>query len=317
LSKIANVVGNAVQLGSCVRRRGIAVAALFPTRDPVAHYATLDDALERGLVVEEASAAGFVAELVVRNPLDERVLLYDGEELLGAKQNRILNATVLVEARTSLSIPVSCVEEGRWSGDVPTTLRPAPHAAHPDLRRRKAECLSDDPLARRLAQAEVWEAVRDKATRMRVASPTRANSDTFHAYADELRALETAFPLQSGQSGAVFAIGENVCLDWVSRPDAFPRLWPKLRRGYALDALELLDGERAGDDRIAAFVDEVVTSSVALGPSPGLGRDMRLRATGVVGSGLQLEGELLQLSAFRSRRGSRRGRIARSSRRRP
>ena len=34
-------------------------------------------------------------ELVVTNPLDEWVLLYDGEELVGAKQNRILNLTVL------------------------------------------------------------------------------------------------------------------------------------------------------------------------------------------------------------------------------
>jgi hypothetical protein len=314
LKTVANTVGNAIQLGNCIRHRGIAVAALFPALNPVARYSTLDDALERGLRVEEAGPAGSVPELVVHNPLDERVLLYDGEELLGAKQNRILNVTVLVEARTSLSIPVSCVEEGRWS-DATRTLRPAPHAAYPELRRRKAECLSVDPLARGLAQAEVWDAVREKATRMHVASPTRANSDTFHAFADELRPLETVLPLEPGQSGAVLAIGESIGLDWVSRPDAFARLWPKLRRSYALDALESLDREAAGDDRIAAFVDEVVTSSVGLGPSPGLGGDLRLRGRGVVGSGLQLEDELLQLSAF-TRRGSRPGRIARPSRRR-
>ena len=33
-------------------------------------------------------------ELAVHNPLEANVLLYDGEELLGAKQNRILNVTV-------------------------------------------------------------------------------------------------------------------------------------------------------------------------------------------------------------------------------
>jgi hypothetical protein len=38
----------------------------------------------------------------------------DGEQLVGAKQNRILNMTVLVAAETEVTIPVSCVERGRW-----------------------------------------------------------------------------------------------------------------------------------------------------------------------------------------------------------
>jgi hypothetical protein len=43
----------------------------------------------------------------VVNPLEENVLLYDAEELLGARQNRILNVTVLVAAQSNARIPVS------------------------------------------------------------------------------------------------------------------------------------------------------------------------------------------------------------------
>jgi hypothetical protein len=43
------------------------------------------------------------------------VLLLDGEEVIGAKQNRIINLTVLVAAGTTVQLPVSCVEQGRWS----------------------------------------------------------------------------------------------------------------------------------------------------------------------------------------------------------
>src|SRR5262245_11318255 len=97
------------QLGEPVEHRGIVVTPLYPTRTPVARFIALDDALPAGLRITETSEAGTVPELAVVNPLDDDVLLYDGEELVGAKQNRILDVTVLVGAHSTLPIPVSCV----------------------------------------------------------------------------------------------------------------------------------------------------------------------------------------------------------------
>jgi hypothetical protein len=310
------VIDTIFQLGESVEHRGVVVTPLFPRRDPVARYLTLDDALPQGLRITETSASGSVPELALHNPLDENVLLYDGEELVGAKQNRILNVSVLSGAKTSLTIPVSCVEQGRWR-DVSASFAAAPHHAHPELRRRKAEALAAQPLARGVAQGEVWDSVRDKADRMGVHSATQANADVFDRYQREIRALEDAFPTQPGQCGAVLALGDTLCLDAVSRPDAFTRLWPKLRAGYLLDALEQLDGKAANTRRIGAFVDDIAKVPVTRGRSVGLGEDVRLRAAGVVGSGLELDGELIQLSAFTSEDGGARafGRIARPSRR--
>ena len=267
-------------------------------------------------MVTEVSDSGSVAELDVRNPLDDRVLLYDGEELVGAKQNRILNVTVLVEARSKLPIPVSCVEQGRWSR-ASQPFAPAPHASNPELRRRKSQALDVEPLSRGRAQSEVWDAVEAKAARMHVASPTGANADAFRSRAPDLRRLEQEFPLEPGQAGAVLALGDTLCLDWVSRPEAFAQLWPKLRAGYLLDALERLDAPAAPRERVVAFVDAIASASATRQPSAGLGHDLRLRGSGVIGSGLELDGELLQLSAFTSEeRRSRIGRIARPSARR-
>ena len=268
--------------------------------------------------ITETSDAGSVPELAVDNPLDDTVLLYDGEELVGAKQNRILNVTVLVGAGAKLPIPVSCVEQGRWNRSS-VDFDSATHISHAHLRRRKAEMLAAQPLARGVAQGEVWDEIGEKQMRMSVTSPTGANRDTFEAYGDRLRKLEDAFPLQPGQCGAVLAIGDDLCLDTVSRPDAFALLWPKLRAGYLLDALEQLDQQPTDVERIAGFVDEVADAVVTRGPSAGLGQDVRLRGPGVIGSGLELDGETIQLSAFTSRDGGADrafGRIARPSRRR-
>ena len=128
------------QLGEPVEHRGVVVTPLFPRHDPVAAYVTLDEALPRGLRITETSDAGSVPELFVENPTGDAVLLYDGEELVGAKQNRILNVSVLVGAGAKLPIPVSCVEQGRWS-QLSDKFSAAPHLSDAHLRRRKAEML--------------------------------------------------------------------------------------------------------------------------------------------------------------------------------
>ncbi len=175
------MIQNLIQLGDRMEHRGIVVTPLFPRHDPVAHYITLDEALPQGLRIVETSESGSVPELAVENPLAERVLLYDGEELVGAKQNRILNVSVLVDARSKLTIPVSCVEQGRWSR-VSASFASGTHISHSELRRRKAEMQAAQPLARGVAQSEVWEAVHEKALRMSVDSPTGASSDIYRSH---------------------------------------------------------------------------------------------------------------------------------------
>jgi hypothetical protein len=82
-------------------------------RDP--HYLTLDEALAGGSVqITEVNDAGQVSALkvVVNGTLP--VLLLDGEELVGAKQNRVVNLTIMAPPQRTTVIPVSCVESGRW-----------------------------------------------------------------------------------------------------------------------------------------------------------------------------------------------------------
>ena len=195
-------------------------------------------------------------ELAVVNPLDEAVLLYDGEELVGAKQNRILNVSVLVGAGAKLPIPVSCVEQGRWARTT-VDFDAARHISHAHLRRRKAEMLAARPLGRGIAQSEVWDEVRRKQERMAV-TRRPAPAATRSRRTDRLRIARGRVPARSLASAAPCSQSvTTLCLDTVSRPDAFTVLWPKLRAGYLLDALERLDQTPADTDRIAGFIDEV------------------------------------------------------------
>ena len=165
-------------------------------------------------------------------------------------------------------IPVSCVEQGRWRAHEPT-FTAGDNVSHSHLRRSKAQALAARPLERGVAQGDVWHEVQAKQERMGVRSPTATNRDTFAAHADALRSLEQAFAPQQGQCGAVLGLDDELCLDAVSRPDAFALLWPKLRAGYLLDALERLDGRAASVEQVGQFAAAVGGARATRGPRPG------------------------------------------------
>ena len=104
-----------IRIGDPIRHEALTVFPLFSEAISEVQYRLSDVALaDESLLVEEVSEGGSVPELLVENKGDERVLFLEGEELVGAKQNRILNTSVLVAAHTKIKIPVSCVEQGRW-----------------------------------------------------------------------------------------------------------------------------------------------------------------------------------------------------------
>jgi hypothetical protein len=286
------------QLDEPTVHRGITVVPLYPRRDPEAAYATLADGLRRGVRVTETGADGTVPELVVENPLDERVLLYDGEELTGAKQNRILNLTVLVAPRSVTPIPVSCVEAGRWRMRS-AAFAAAEHTAGPELRLRKAQMLAPDPLVRGAAQSEVWRAIDEQSTRRGVSSPTAAHADLFVHHRGALHELREAFPARPGQCGVILVLPDgHTCLDYLSRPDAYTGHHRKLLDGYLMDALDQLDRPAAGIEPVNRMLHRLSLVPLSRRRSAGLGTDLRAATKLIAATGLELDGELLQLSAY-------------------
>ena len=52
------------------------------------------------------------AEWIIKE--DPNILILDGEELVGTKQKRAANITMLIPAHSAVVIPISCVERRRW-----------------------------------------------------------------------------------------------------------------------------------------------------------------------------------------------------------
>lgn len=300
-----------LQLGSWQSFRNLAVAPLLADRDDGLDYCLLDEALEADEIeVSEVSLRGAVPEIRVTNKGARMVLMVDGEELAGAKQNRILNTTILVAPHSTLVVPVSCVEQGRWDdGDV--AFRSSERMLCADLRARKARQVHDSVRISqefRSNQGEIWQEIASKASRMQAVSPSMAMSHLYEKVSDRLEAFAVHFDVAEGQVGAVFAInGGIVGLDGFGKPRTFFRMFRKLLESCALDAMDQEGRGRGREDlRARPFGIEDLERFLGIParwpwetrPSVGLGTDCRLDVEGLVGSALVYEGRVLHTALF-------------------
>src|SRR2546429_531455 len=172
----------ALKLGESQTYVNLTLFPLIGDPESAQGYVLLDEALERHLVhITEVSAGGRVPELALENASDETVLLVDGDELVGAKQNRVLNLSILVAGGKKLVIPVSCVEQGRWAYRS-SEFQAANRALFARARARKAQSVSDAIRSRGERRAKPSPGrgnVAAKAKPCRALSATLAMSDTY------------------------------------------------------------------------------------------------------------------------------------------
>lgn len=104
-----------ITIGSAQKFENLTIYPIQRTAPESFDFFTLDEALSEGSAeITEIGEAGSVPELRFLNKGNKPILLIDGEELIGAKQNRILNLSILAPMGEKIVIPVSCVESGRW-----------------------------------------------------------------------------------------------------------------------------------------------------------------------------------------------------------
>ena len=269
-----------------------------------ADYLVLDEALQRKLArVTEVSEGGSVPELAFENFADRGVLLLDGEELVGARQNRILNITVLVGAHQKITIPVSCVEHGRWrynSAEFASADRALFLKARADKARHVSASLRRNG-SRRSDQGEVWDQVAQKSAKFSVNSPTGSMEDVFAQEKARLDEYVNAVRPAPGQCGAVFAIDGKVAgLELFDSPGSFARYLPKIVRSYAMDAAETPKSGAAPpvEEAVRRFIEQMKAAATQSFKALGEGEDVRLEGGSITGGALVRGERVVHLAAF-------------------
>jgi hypothetical protein len=296
-----------LKLGRKQSYKNLTVFALLSDYNADSDYLTLGEALFGNLIdVVEKDEGGSVPELKVVNRSGRMVLILDGEELVGAKQNRIVNTTILIAGKTTTVIPVSCVEQGRWSYRsnkfssekrlMAGTLR-AHKANQVKFSLKNSGRFSSD-------QGAIWNQVEKMAMQRDAVSPSMAMSEIYRKEAPSLEKYVKHFDLTDSQVGAVFIINGKVAgMDCFGKPETFSKVFEKLVESYALDAIDSLGKDREKTKKgtkseASKFIEASAGCRVEAHQSVGLGTDCRLDADHSTGFALAHDKKVLHMSLF-------------------
>jgi len=289
-----------VAVGLPIARRGISFLPVYLAGNDLPAMTT---GAESGLTIEELARAT-VPTLMAHNPTDRPILVVEGEHWLGGKQNRALNATILVPPNSELEIPVSCLEQGRWSHRRAQYRRSTSYAPR-RVRQTTVESVnrSAERSGRRdSAQGAVWHSIGAELQEANVQSESDAAEDLHRRFEadtgwrDAVAELEAMGPLPQ-QCGFVVSHGDRaVAAELFGSRDLLAVHWSALIRsylrehpiatGYAPCTRSLYRLRDFG--RVAGHTQEGV----------GMGWEKRVSGKTMVGQALMLEQGLVHASIF-------------------
>jgi hypothetical protein len=199
----------------------------------------LDEAMASGKVKISEHDRESVNNLTLINSSEQPVFVLAGEVIIGGKQDRIIGANTVIPAKTTLSVPVFCVEHGRWDNSS-RVFSTANALAHGRLRGK----------ASFEAQGEVWKEVAETNAKRKTVNATdtyrtvaKQQSDgTLKDWQQKVDAALAKVPAadRARMIGYVIALnGQVATVDMFQSPALFKKLEPKLLRSYVTEAVSV------------------------------------------------------------------------------
>jgi len=184
-----------------------------------------------GLIIKESAQEGVVNSLLAVNKTSEFLLLTDMDILKGAKQNRVVNSSVLLAPGSKTGIDVSCVERLRWDYTSPT-FKMSDNRMDPDMRSAKAQSVNQEAeglMKGESTQSRMWGLITSKIAGKGSSNPTE---DYEQELADEVHKQKSIKKIDShSDCNAVMVYMDKkiVALDLFGNRGAYTFYFPGLR----------------------------------------------------------------------------------------
>jgi len=295
-----------MRVGEPFSRRGLTFfPLLLPDREVFDwDVLTLDEALNRDMLLIRETGGGEVPRVRVRNDATRPVFLMAGEIIVGGKQNRIIRNDILLPARSDfVEVPVYCGEQDRWSDD--DAAFKSGGLSAPSLRKMAADVAP---------QGHIWREIEGQLGRAELRSSTRNYQQIYEDAGTRRRLDECVSDFRGfcrGDTVGCVAVsrGRIIGCDIFTDRGLFARLWDKICRSYAAEEIVVYRGNRrewtqrhaVPDDRaVRRFLDTILAAGFSEVSTPGIGRYRRISGA-VSGHVLEFRGSVLHAGVFPAR----------------
>ncbi len=192
--------------------------------------------------VEEVSESGNVNELLVTNLSNEHIFIMDGDILIGAKQNRVSNTSIYIAPNKKFFIPVSCVEQGRWSYDS-DSFSPSDELVNREIRVEKSRDIYGNRNRKssrekhQASQSKVWDNVMSCMMETDTSSRTQSYSDINRIKKEDYSNMIGKLQIHNEANGlAYFIEGKLTGVEIFNRTDVYQDYFQKILMAVAMDA---------------------------------------------------------------------------------
>ena len=231
------------------------------------------------------------------------LLLIEGEEILGALQNRVISTSVYIREPEPVYLPVVCVEEGRWSGGA--EFKDSKTVAYPTLRSILASSIYESLKYVgdfHADQNKVWESVKRTLETFSVNSMTYSMHDAFETLEQDISSyMDYIEDTGDLMAGFIAIAGSRLMgIDLFGSPQIFKTVHKKVIRGYILEALTRRHEptQAIKHDSLVRFWRSITRKRFEQYPAVAEGTEFRFRRNGLVARSLVVDEKLVHLSVF-------------------
>ncbi len=274
---------------------------LFPITGEIGHdgFTTLEEGISsKEIVIEDTRG---VNEVTIRNLSEQQFFAIDGEEIIGARQNRILNTDVYIEPHREYTVPVTCIEQHRWSGG--QTFAEAGFAVTPSLRSTLALSVNASLNQKKgfiSNQSLIWSKIENTLKSTRISSMTSSFHDVYKTLGDMVNELMEGFDsIKDAVGFAAFINDRFIAMDIFASNSLYQKFEKKLLKSYILDGyIRKYTREQGISISPDSIIKNIANTECKTFNSPTKGTELRGLSEGIIVKAYLLEENPLHVSAF-------------------
>ena len=227
-----------------------------------------------------------------------------GKVLSGGRQTRTVNVSILVAPGSTIVIPVSCVEAGRWHGE--HRFEDSKRFASRRVRMEKQRSVARNVKNLRTKtsdQSAVWSSIDAEMASRHLSSDTRSFLYAEESMNDEKKRFTAVQELLNEgpeplQNGIAIAQGDEVVsVEMFASPDALKSSYEALIRSAIFDSPDK-KVKSPSEDAVQKFLDQILSAETTEATGVGLGTEYHIENDKFVAHALAYEGKFLHANAF-------------------